>query len=145
MKTSGMKTARALNIVLLVAMIVIIALIVLLTFFTSTSFKMQFIHLLIFCYIAGVLGLWFLSILRQLVQSVCDGNPFVHRNVVLLKRLSLSLLLLLADFIYIFVYAPTVSKLLCVCLLLLGVLCAQVLAYLIGRAAEYREEIDLTV
>jgi hypothetical protein len=145
MKSKGMQTANILNIILLVAMTAIIALLILITFFTSTEFKTRFVHTLVFCYTAGALGLWFLTVLRQLVMSVCNGNPFIRRNVVLLKRLSVALLLLMGDFIYIFIYNPSVSKLLCIGLLLLGFFCALVLAYLIERAAEYREEIDLTV
>ena len=100
----------------------------------------QFVHCT-----AGAIALWFLFELRKLILSVRDGNPFVRRNVTSLKRLSLALALLMADFIFIFCFVPSISKLLCIALLLLGVLCAQVLAYLIERAAEYREEIDLTV
>ncbi len=108
-------------------------------------FSLYIVQNLVFCYTAGAIALWFLFELRKLILSVRDGNPFVRRNVTSLKRLSLALALLMADFIFIFCFVPSISKLLCIALLLLGVLCAQVLAYLIERAAEYREEIDLTV
>lgn len=149
MNTNVSKAASALNIIIIIAMLVVIGLMVGLPFLlgidTIRNYFTALIPTIIFCYIAGVLSLWFFVILRKLVLSVCAGNPFVHSNVLHLKRLSLSLLLLMFDFIFIFIFMPSISVLLCVCILLLGVFCAQVLAYLIKRAAEYREDADLTV
>jgi len=148
MKSKALKTARVLDIILIAAMALIIGLLLFITLSTSWRGFISSIDILpvtVFFYTAGALGLWFLFTLRLLVRSVCHGNPFVKRNVILLRRLSLSLFLLMLDFIFIFCFAPTLSKLLCIGLLLLGVFSAQVLSYLIERAAEYREEIDLTV
>lgn len=148
MKSKAKRTARILDIILITAMALIVVLLVFITVTTRWKAVIESIDILpvsIFFYTAGALGLWFLITLRLLVRSVCAGNPFVRRNVVLLKRLSLSLLFLMLDFIFIFCFAPSLSKLLCIGLLLLGFFCARVLAYLIERAAEYREEIDLTV
>ena len=147
MKTKALKTAKILNVILVILMAAIGVLFVLLPFACSyyPQYFTQPVPTLIFCYTAGALALWFLFDLRLLVLSVCKGNPFVKRNADILKRLSFALLFLLFDFIFIFCFLPSVSKLLCICLLLLGVFCARVLAYLIERAAEYREEVDLTV
>ena len=147
MKTGGKKIAGILNVILLICMAVIAALFVALPFMTDYVLY-YFIYLvpsMIFFYSAGAIALWFLWELRRLILSVKAGNPFVRRNVVSLKRLSLALGLLMADFIFIFCFVPSISKLLCIAVLLLGILCAQFLAHLIERAAEYREEIDLTV
>ncbi|WP_066688946.1 DUF2975 domain-containing protein [Christensenella intestinihominis] len=147
MKISGKKIAGALNVILLVCMVVIFVLFMDLPFLTEQVSR-YFIYLvpsMFFFYTAGSISLWFLWELRKLILSVREGNPFVRRNVKSLKRLSVALALLLADFIFIFCFVPSISKLLCIAVLLLGVLCAQVLAHLIERAAEYREEIDLTV
>jgi hypothetical protein len=144
MKNSGKKIAGVLGIILLICMCVIIALFAVTPFLAKYMFSLYAAQNLLFCYTAGALALWFLYELRKLILSVRDGNPFVRRNVTSLKRLSLALALLLADFIFIFCFVPSISKLLCIALLL-GTLCARVLAYLIERAAEYREEIDLTV
>lgn len=145
MKNSGKKIAGALNVILLVCMGAIIALFVATPFLAKHMFSLYVTQKLLFCYTAGALALCFLYELRKLILSVRDGNPFIRRNVTSLKRLSLVLALLMADFIFIFCFMPSVSKLLCIALLLLGTLCARVLAYLIERAAEYREEVDLTV
>ena len=139
------KTAGALSIILLICMGISSALFAATPFLAKYLFSLYVVQNLLFCYTAGALSLWFLYELRKLILSVRDGNPFVRRNVTSLKRLSLALALLMADFIFIFCFVPSISKLLCIALLLLGTLCARVLAFLIERAAEYREEIDLTV
>lgn len=149
MNPKALKAARALNIVIIAAMCIIVALFVALPFLLGVDAILKYftrlVPTLIFCYSAGALSLWFLFVLRKLIGSVVEGNPFVKRNVVYLKRISLALLLLMFDFVFLFFIMASISVLLCVGILLLGVLCAQVLAYLIQRAAEYREEIDLTV
>ena len=141
----GQISVKILNGAIIVCMMAIIALFTTTPVLAKYIFSLYIVQNLLFCYTAGALSLWFLYELRKLILSVRDGNPFVRRNVTSLKRLSLALALLMADFIFIFCFVPSISKLLCIALLLLGVLCAQVLAYLIERAAEYREEIDLTV
>ncbi len=143
--THGQTAAKILNGAIIVCMAAIIALFVMTPFLEQYMTGFYTAQNLIFFYTAGVLAFWFLYELRKLILSVRDGNPFIRRNVVILKRLSLSLALLLADFIFITCFSPSASKLLCIALLLLGVLCARVLAYLIERAAEYREELDFTV
>ncbi len=147
MKGNSQKTAAVLNCLIIAAMLVILALFIALPFLqeTVTRYFIYFIPAMFFFYTAGGLGLWFLSGLHRLILSVRAGNPFVRKNVVILKQLSLSLFFLMLDFIFIFCFVPSISKLLCICLLILGVFCARVLASLINRAAEYREEIDLTV
>lgn len=141
----GQISVKILNGAIIVCMMAIIALFTTTPVLAKYIFSLYIVQNLVFCYTAGAIALWFLFELRKLILSVHDGNPFVRRNVTSLKRLSLALALLMADFIFIFCFVPSISKLLCIALLLLGVLCAQVLAYLIERAAEYREEIDLTV
>lgn len=144
---NGKRIANILNVVLLACMAAIIVLFAVLPFIQIyiTHYFIYLVPSLVFFYTAGVLAYWFLVGLRRLILSVRDGNPFTRRNVKILKHLSLSLFLLMLDFIFITCFVPSISKLLCIALLLLGVLCAQVLAHLIERAAEYREEIDLTV
>ena len=141
----GQISVKILNGAIIVCMMAIIALFTTTPVLAKYIFSLYIVQNLVFCYTAGAIALWFLFELRKLILSVRDGNPFVRRNVTSLKRLSLALALLMADFLFIFCFVPSMSKLLCIALLLLGVLCAQVLAYLIERAAEYREEIDLTV
>ncbi len=144
---NGPIIAKILNITIIACMAVIIFLFAVLPFIplSVTSYFIYLVPSLIFFYTGGALAYWFLVGLRRLILSVCDGNPFIRRNVKILKNLSLALFLLMLDFIFITCFVPSISKLLCIGLLLLGVLCAQVLAHLIERAAEYREEIDLTV
>lgn len=141
----GQISVKILNGAIIVCMMAIIALFTTTPVLAKYIFSLYIVQNLVFCYTAGAIALWFLFELRKLILSVRDGNPFVRRNVTSLKRLSLALALLMADFIFIFCFVPSISKLLCIALLLLGTLCARVLAFLIERAAEYREEIDLTV
>ncbi|HBU12926.1 MAG TPA: hypothetical protein DEB31_09465 [Clostridiales bacterium] len=135
------------NVVIIAGMLLLLALFVALPFLTDLVSD-RFWALapsMIFFYAGGVLALWFLYLLRKLILSVRAGNPFTKQNVEYLKKLSFSLLFLMGDFIFISCFIPSVSKMLCIGLLLLGFLSARVLAYLVGRAAEYREEVDLTV
>lgn len=144
---NGERIANILNAVILACMAAIIVLFAVLPFIQIyvIDYFIYLIPSLMFFYTAGALAYWFLVGLRRLILSVRDDNPFIRRNVKILKQLSLALFLLMIDFIFIMCFVPSVSKLLCIGLLLLGVLCAQVLAHLIARAAQYREELDLTV
>lgn len=147
MKSKAVTTAKAFSILIMIGMAAIVVLFIFLPFWKD-SIERHYVVLVpsyIFFYTAGALALVFLYGLRQLVISVGQGNPFIRKNVTVLKRLSIVLLLLMADFVYIFCYIPSISILLCIGILLLAVFSARVLALLIERAAEYREEIDLTV
>ena len=99
----------------------------------------------VFCYTAGALVVWFLLELGHSIHTVSKGHPFTQKNVQALNRITIILALLLADFIYLMCFLPSLSKLLCIGLLILGVLCSQILAHLIAQAVAYREEIDLTI
>jgi hypothetical protein len=100
---------------------------------------------LIFYYAGGALIFWFFWGLRTLIGTVGRDMAFTLQNVQRLKTLSWSLLFLAADFGFIMCYVPSFSKLLCMIILLLGVFCARILAYLVGKAIEYKEDVDLTV
>ncbi|MDL2237161.1 DUF2975 domain-containing protein [Christensenellaceae bacterium OttesenSCG-928-K19] len=147
MKSKAYITAMVFNIIIIIGMFVICGLLIALPFVTG-YIAGRFGPLtpsMIFFYVGGALGLWFLTLLRKLVWSVCEGNPFTQQNGRLLNQLSWPILLLMADFIFIFCFWPSISKVLCIGLLLLGFFSARVLAFLLKRAAEYREEVDLTV
>lgn len=147
MKSKRNTIADIFNVVIIAGMVLICALFVALPFLTNFISDRFWVLVpsMVFFYVAGALGLWFLYLLRKLILSVREGNPFTKQNVNYLNKLSWSLLFLMGDFIFIFCYVPSISKILCIGLLLLGFFSARVLAYLVGRAAEYREEVDLTV
>jgi|GEM_PF-5177441 len=100
---------------------------------------------LIFFYSGGALIFCFFWILRTMVVSVRRDTAFTEVNIRRLKKLSWTLLLLGADFVYMACYVPSFSKVLCMVILFLGFFCARILAYLISKAIEYKEDVDLTV
>jgi hypothetical protein len=100
---------------------------------------------LIFFYTGGVLIFWFFWVLRSMIVTVRADTAFTVGNVKRLKTLSWSLLFLAVDFGYIMCYVPSYSKVLCMVILALGFFCARILAYLIAKAIEYKEDMDLTV
>jgi hypothetical protein len=123
------------------------AALVLLPFFLD-QVAAYFIYLtptLIFYYAGGVLIFWFFWELRAMIVTVRRDTAFTVGNVKRLKTLSWSLLFLGADFVYIMCYVPSFSKVLCMVILFLGFFCARILAYLIAKAIEYKEDVDLTV
>lgn len=147
MRQSAKTVASVLNALLIIIMCVDVGVMIYLPFIADQMVR-YFIVLVptyVFFYVGGAACLWFLFELHRLIVSVRDGNPFTRKNVKILHRLAIALAVVLGDFIFIFFYVPSYSKLLCIGVLVLGVLCALVLAHLIERAAEYREEIDLTV
>ena len=135
------------NGVLTALMAAVITALVLLPFFLSQA-AAYFIYLaptLIFFYTGGALIFWFFWVLRSMIVTVRRDTAFTVGNVKRLKTLSWSLLFLGADFGYIMCYVPSFSKVLCMIILFLGVFCARILAYLIQKAIEYKEDVDLTV
>ena len=135
------------NGVLIALMAAAVTALVLLPFFLGRV-AAYFIYLtptLIFYYAGGVLIFWFFWVLRSMVVTVSRDTAFTVGNVKRLKVLSWSLLFLAVDFGYMACFVPSFSKVLCIVILALGFFCARILAYLIGKAIEYKEDVDLTV
>ncbi len=135
------------NFVLIGLMACVVTAMVLLPFFIGQVAD-YFIYLwptLIFYYTGGVLLFWFFWNLRIMIDTVRKDFAFTEGNVKRLKKLSWSLLFLGFDFLYITCYVPSFSKVLCMVILFLGTFCARILAFLIGKAIEYKEDVDLTV
>jgi hypothetical protein len=132
---------------LIVLMACVIAMLVILPFVQDLVIA-YFVYLtptLIFSYVGGALIFWFFFELKALIATVRRDTAFITENVKRLKHLSLSLLFLALDFGYVMFYIPAFSVVLCMIILVLGVFCARILAYLIQKAIEYKEDVDLTV
>jgi hypothetical protein len=132
---------------LILLMACVIAMLVALPFFQDLLIQ-YFVYLeptLVFCYIGGVLMFWFFFDLKALIATVRKDSAFVIENVKRLKRLSYALLFLALDFGFIMFYIPAFSVILCMIILVLGVFCARILAFLIQKAIEYKEDVDLTI
>lgn len=80
-----------------------------------------------------------------MIATVRTDSPFIAKNVKRLNALSLSLFLLAADFVYLMFYTPSLSKVLGIIILSLGGFSARILAYLVQKAIEYKEDVDLTI
>ena len=80
-----------------------------------------------------------------MIGTVRGEMAFTAENVQRLKVLSWPLLFLAVDFGYLMCYVPSFSKALCIIILVLGMFCARILAYLVGKAIEYKEDVDLTI
>ena len=132
---------------LILLMACVIAMLVALPFFQDLLIR-YFVYLeptLVFCYIGGVLMFWFFFDLKALIATVRKDSAFVIENVKRLKRLSYALLFLALDFGFIMFYIPAFSVILCMIILVLGEFCARILAFLIQKAIEYKEDVDLTI
>lgn len=132
---------------LVALMAAVVTALVLLPFFLDQA-AAYFIYLaptLLFFYIGGALIFWFFWVLRTMIVTVRRDTAFTQGNIRRLKTLSWSLLFLGADFAYIMCFVPSFSKVLCMIILFLGFFCARILAYLIAKAIEYKEDVDLTV
>ena len=132
---------------LIVLMACVIAMLVILPFVQDLLIQ-YFVYLeptLIFSYIGGALIFWFFYGLKALIATVRKDSAFVIENVKRLKHLSCALLFLALDFAYVMFYIPAFSVVLCMIILILGVFCARILAYLIQKAIEYKEDVDLTI
>lgn len=138
---------NCINGVLIALMAAVVTALVMLPFFIG-QVAGYFIYLtptLIFFYSGGALVFWFFWVLRSMIVTVRRDTAFTFGNVRRLKVLSWSLLFLAVDFAYIMCYEPSYSKALCIVILSLALFCARILAYLIAKAIEYKEDVDLTV
>ena len=138
---------KCINIVLIALMACIVALFAVLPFIQNLI-SQYFIYLLptfVFFYVAGSLLLWFFYNLKRLMTTVREDTAFTGGNVKRLKRLSVALFFLALDFVYSAVYIPSLSKVLCIIILVIGAFCARILAYLTEKAIEYKEDVDLTI
>ncbi len=100
---------------------------------------------LIFFYVGGLAGLWFMVSMRSMTVSVRRGNPFVAANVSRLKQMSVACIILMLDFIYLTVVSGSVLGYFCILLLLLAGLAALICAWVFARAIEFKAENDLTI
>lgn len=132
---------------LIILMACVIAMLVILPLVQDLLIR-YFVYLgptLVFSYVGGALMFWFFFELKALIATVRKDSAFIIENVGRLKRLSLALLFLAFDFAYVMFYIPAFSVVLCMIILVLGVFCARILAYLIQKAIEYKEDVDLTI
>lgn len=138
---------KIIDVVLIVLMASVVVILAILPFIQDLLIQ-YFIYLgptLIFFYTGGALIFWFFFELKTLIATVRRDTAFILDNVKRLKRLSFALLFLALDFAYVMCYIPSLSKVLCIIILVLGVFCSRILAYLIQKAIEYKEDVDLTV
>lgn len=138
---------NCINVALICLMAAIVAMFVLLPFIQNLiqSYFIFVVPAMVFFYVGGALMLWFFFRLRTMILTVKKDTAFTIANVARLKNLSLALFFLALDFVFIMFYIPSFSIILCIIILVLGVFCAQILAYLISKAIEYKEDSDLTV
>ncbi|MEI6100305.1 MAG: DUF2975 domain-containing protein [Eubacteriales bacterium] len=138
---------NCINVALLCLMACIAAMFVALPFLHNLiqSYFIYVVPVMVFFYAGGALMLWFFIRLRTMILTVKKDTAFTIQNVARLKNLSLALFFLALDFAFIMFYIPSFSIILCIIILVLGVFCAQILAYLIAKAIEYKEDSDLTV
>ncbi len=100
---------------------------------------------LIFFYVGGLAGLWFMISMRAMTVSVRKCNPFVRANVSRLKQMSTACIILMLDFVYLTVVSGSVLGYFCILLLLLAALAAIICAWVFARAIEFKAENDLTI
>ncbi len=100
---------------------------------------------LIFFYVGGIAGLWFMISMRFMTVSVRKGNAFIKANVSRLKQMSISCIILMLDFVYLTVVSGSVIGYFCILLLFLASLSALICAWVFDRAIEFKAENDLTI
>ena len=138
---------KSINVVLIALIGCTIAALVALPFILDIvqQYFIALIPTLIFFYTGGALLIWFFYNLKTMIATVRTDSPFIPTNVKRLNVLSLSLFLLAADFVYLLFYTPSLSKVLGIIILSLGGFSARILAYLVQKAIEYKEDVDLTI
>jgi hypothetical protein len=110
--------------------------------FTALPSYKEFIT--VFLMMAGAAGLFIIFELIRIFRTL-SGDPFVPRNVKILKRIGVSALVITALFMVKCVVFFTTMTLVCSLLILLLSLFAFVLSNLFEKAVEYKIENDLTI
>ncbi len=100
---------------------------------------------LIFFYVGGIFGLWFMINMRLMTVSVRKGNPFVRANVSRLICMSIACAVLMLDFVYLTIVSGSLLGYFCILMLLFAGLAAIICAWVFARAVEFKSENDLTI
>ena len=103
------------------------------------------IFFLVVLYISGLLALVVLYELRKIFHSCVLEDPFIERNVVSLKRIGLSALIICLIFIAKATFLITFLTLIVIFVFALAAAFCFVLADVFEVAVDHKNEIDLTI
>lgn len=102
-------------------------------------------YFMVILYITGIASFIILNEMRRIFDSLEEKNPFIFRNVVSLKRMSICAFVIAIVYVSKVLIYNSIMTMLVVLVFFLAGLLTLVLSEVFKKAVKYKEEIDLTV
>lgn len=100
---------------------------------------------LVILYISGIPALIIIYAFIKMFETLKNDNPFVRENVTYLKIVSVCSLLISIIYIVGMFFIVSIFEIVAIAIFIIAFLGTYVLAELLRRAIEYKEENDLTI
>ena len=100
---------------------------------------------LVVLYISGIPALIIIYAFIKMFETLKNDNPFVRENVTYLKIVSVCSLLISIIYIIGMFFIVSIFEIVAIAIFIIAFLGTYVLAELLRRAIEYKEENDLTI
>ena len=100
---------------------------------------------LVVLYISGIPALIIIYAFIKMFETLKNDNPFVRENVTYLKIVSVCSLLISIIYIVGMFFIVSIFEIVAIAIFIIAFLGTYVLAELLRRAIEYKEENDLTI
>lgn len=100
---------------------------------------------LVILYISGIPALIIVYAFIKMFETLKNDNPFVRENVTYLKIVSVCSLLISIIYIIGMFFIVSIFEIVAIAIFIIAFLGTYVLAELLRRAIEYKEENDLTI
>lgn len=151
MKVTGKKSLSnfieiSLKIIFAVGIIIYLALPILLNKYVEMFNPiLSYTAALVILYISGIPALIIVYAFIKMFETLKNDNPFVRENVTYLKIVSVCSLLISIIYIIGMFFIVSVFEIVAIAIFIIAFLGTYVLAELLKKAIEYKEENDLTI
>ena len=151
MKVTGKKSLSnfieiGLKIIFVVGIIIYLTLPILLNKYVEIFNQiLNYTAALVILYISGIPALIIVYAFIKIFETLKNDNPFVRANVTYLKMVSACSLLISIIYIVGMFFIVSIFEIVAIAIFIIAFLGTYVLAELLRRAIEYKEENDLTI
>jgi hypothetical protein len=94
---------------------------------------------------SGISCVYILWQLKVIFRTLMEGNPFIHANVMCLRKIAVTCLVVSFIFVVKMIVMPTISTIVIVVIFIVGCLLCLTLKDLFKQSIYYKDENDLTV
>jgi len=96
-------------------------------------------------FLSGISSVYILWQLKVIFKTLLDGNPFIASNVICLRKIAISCLLIAIIYIIKLFIMPTISTAVIIAIFVIATLLCLTLKDLFKQSIYYKDENDLTV